>query len=66
MVIIEEITPLRTGLQIRLDSGKTVRLTRKDAEEGFPVMRALEISADERPPDEENESDFSPMEEIYA
>ena len=34
MVIIVEITPLRTGLQIRLDSGKTVRLTRKDAEEG--------------------------------
>ncbi len=34
MVIIEEITPLRTGVQIRLDSGRTVRLTRKDAEEG--------------------------------
>lgn len=33
MVIIEEIIPLRTGLQIRLDSGKTIRLTRKDAEE---------------------------------
>lgn len=34
MVMIEEMTPLRTGIQIRLDSGKTVRLTRKDAEEG--------------------------------
>ena len=34
MVIIESITPLRSGVQLRLDSGKTVRLTRKDADEG--------------------------------
>ena len=34
MVIIEAITPLRSGVLLRLDSGKTVRLTRKDAEEG--------------------------------
>lgn len=36
MVMIEEIRPLRAGVQIRLDSGRCVRLTRKEtAESGF-------------------------------
>ncbi len=42
---------------------------RKDAEEGFPVMRALEMSEAERPPGEDDgwaEEELSPIEEIYA
>ena len=34
MVIVEEIIPLRTGVHLRLDSGRCVRLTRKEIAEG--------------------------------
>ena len=47
------------------------RFMREDARKGFPIMRAIEMSAAERPPDEEDcweeeETEYSPIEEMYA